>query len=245
MRRLAIAWLAPCLIFAIQGTALPDTINSICQDGCVENYFYEAKPLTEGSDTEKEEIEVDFLSDSRGITYASKIVSAAFTEAITIYMDNGGGFVKGMRTLTEGKRVTKEEVGVDADSGYVKRTTSRTKTSLFKIPRGKKLACDGSLLGLLRTFPFNSDTEWTLFMVDFSGETITVTVHQVGKELVSVPAGEFECFRIEVIVHIPILRPKLVYWVTVDEPHFMVKSIGKRGPFTRNYVTVLKARDAH
>ena len=80
-------------------------------------------------------------------------------------------------------------------------------------------------------------------MVDFSGETVTVTVRQAGKDVVVVPAGEFQCFRIEVIVHIPILRPKLTYWVTTDEPHFMVKSIGKRGPFTRTYVTVLKARD--
>ena len=76
-------------------------------------------------------------------------------------------------------------------------------------------------------------------MIDFSGTSVSVTVRQAGIENIAVPPGAFECYRIEVIVNIPLIRPKIIYWVTKDEPHFMVKHKGKRGPFTTSYATYL------
>jgi len=100
-------------------------------------------------------------------------------------------------------------------------------------------AVDGSLLVLLRSFPFNQGKEWNVFMVDFSGYAIKVAVRQAGMEKIAVPAGEFECYRIEVVVDIPIFHPKVTYWLSARKPNFLVKHQGKKGPFTPSYITSL------
>jgi len=43
----------------------------------------------------------------------------------------------------------------------------------------------------------------------------------------------------EVVVNIPLLLPKITYWITAAKPHFLVKHEGKRGPFTSAYITSL------
>jgi hypothetical protein len=80
-------------------------------------------------------------------------------------------------------------------------------------------------------------------MVDFSGYSIPVAVRQSGIENIIVPAGKFECYRMQVVVGLPIIKPTLIYWLTTDEPHFLVKNIGKRGPFTSAYVTSLVSKE--
>jgi len=57
-------------------------------------------------------------------------------------------------------------------------------------------------LALLRFFPFTEEKRWNLFMVDFSGYSISVTVLQEGREKITVPAGEFECYRLVLVVNI-------------------------------------------
>ena len=89
--------------------------------------------------------------------------------------------------------------------------------------------------------PFEQGKEWNIFMVDFSTVTFTVTIHQAAKELVVVPAGAFDCYKMEAVVDIPVLHPTITYWITVAEPHFLVKHEGKRGPFTPEYTTSLIA----
>jgi hypothetical protein len=242
MRNFPILLLSFCFFLIRQDMVISAEIASTGQEGHLEKYYYEAKPPGQASDSKKQEIEAEFFSDSDGIKYNSKIISHDSIEAITINMLNGGGFVSCTRTVNEDSQITKEEIRIDENVGHVKKTTGdRTQTGSFKTPKDKKLACDASLLWMFRSFPFNSNTQWEVFMVDFSGETITVTVRHAGTENIVVPAGEFQCYRMEVIVHILILRPKLTFWITKDEPHFMVKSIGKRGPFVPNYITVLKA----
>ena len=51
-------------------------------------------------------------------------------------------------------------------------------------------------------------------MVDFSGLSITVTYSQAKEERVAVPAGTYDCYRIELVVDIPLLKPKIIYWNT-------------------------------
>jgi hypothetical protein len=64
-------------------------------------------------------------------------------------------------------------------------------------------------------------------------------VRNAGLERVSVPAGEFDCYRLVLTVNIPVLKPKIYCWLTKAPPHFLVKQRGKRGPFTPYYETVL------
>ena len=77
----------------------------------------------------------------------------------------------------------------------------------------------------------DEDYRWDLFMIDFSGKSVTATARQAGIERITVPAGEFSCYRLEVLVHTFILSPTIVCWVTVEEPHFVVKNVGKRSLF--------------
>ena len=113
------------------------------------------------------------------------------------------------------------------------------KTIQLNIPEGRTLAIEGSLLVLLRFFPYDSTTRWDLFMIDFSGKSITATARQAGIERITVPAGEFSCYRMEVLIHTFILSPTIVCWVTTEKPHFVVKNEGKRGIFTPKYTTTL------
>jgi len=57
-----------------------------------------------------------------------------------------------------------------------------------------------------------------------------------------VPAGEFSCYRMEVLVHTFILSPTIVCWVSIEEPHFVVKNVGKRSLLGPKYVTSLIGR---
>jgi len=78
-------------------------------------------------------------------------------------------------------------------------------------------------------------------MIDFSGKAVAATARQTGIEPITVPAGEFSCYRMEVLIDTFILSPTIVCWVTTEKPHFVVKSEGKRGIFTPKYITALSS----
>jgi hypothetical protein len=101
------------------------------------------------------------------------------------------------------------------------------------------MAVDASLLGMLRSFPFEKNKAWDLFMIDFSQRSIRVTVRQSAIDTIEVPAGKFECYRMEVTINLFLFHPKITYWISKQEPHFLVKHHGKRGPFTPTYDTAL------
>ena len=113
----------------------------------------------------------------------------------------------------------------------------------YDVPQDRRLAVDASLLVLLRSFPYGENKEWRIFMVDFSQHSVSVLVRQSSVERVLVPAGEFECYRMEVIVDLFLFHPTITYWISKETPHFLVKHQGKRGPFTPSYVTSLLSKE--
>lgn len=207
----------------------------------IEKYRYEAIAI--GSEAvQKEFIEMEFKDSDRSVEYISKAISSEGIEEITIHMDSQGRFISGMRSMAshlEG-RVRQERVWRADHRVYVEENAEKGKKKKeYQLSQNSVLAVDGSLLVLLRSFPFNEGKEWNIFMVDFSGYSATVTIRQAGMEKIAVPGGEFECYRVEVVVNIPILRPKIIYWISKIKPHFLVKHQGKRGPFTLSYLTSL------
>jgi len=104
------------------------------------------------------------------------------------------------------------------------------------------LAVDASLLLLFRDFVDAAPESSRVFMVDFSGRSITVDLRKRGTESVNVPAGTFRCHKLEVVVRFLVFEAVITYWVSVEAPHFLVKHVGKRGPFTRTTVTELVER---
>ncbi len=209
----------------------------------VEKYVYEALPVA-GETGKKETIEMEIRHTERHIQYHAKISSLSSREEITIETDKGGQFISGTRQVLSYDQglQAEEKIWREKDKVFIE-GDGAGKLKTFSLVEDKGFAVDGSLLLLLRFFPFQKSETWKVFMVDFTGSSITVEVHVAGTEMISVPVGTLECYRMEVIVDIPVLRPKIIYWVAKDAPHYLVKNVGKRGPFTDTYITTLISRE--
>jgi len=206
-----------------------------------EKYYYEAIPVNHHP-SQKESIEMEIIEAEGGIVYHSRAIGPGSLEEISIQMDREARFVSGIRSTRQrlDGPVQEEKIWRGRHRLVVERhTEGGTKRKEHRLPVGKELAVDGSLLALLRFFPFDEGKKWNLFMVDFSGYSITVTILQEGREKIAVPAGEFECYRLATVVNIPVLKPKITYWLSTQKPNFLVKHQGRRGPFTSSYITSL------
>ncbi|HXX33690.1 MAG TPA: hypothetical protein VEM15_04365 [Thermodesulfobacteriota bacterium] len=210
-----------------------------------EKYLYHAFPVGDNEDNKKELVEIELFGTGDDFEYVSRVVSPKSVETINLKMNIEGRFISGLRRVSnpQNQKLSDEEISRDENRVYIERDLNgRHKRKQIDLPRDKTLAVDGSLLILLRSFPFNTGKKWDIMMVDFSGYSVTVTVHQSKVENIVVQVGEFECYRMEVVVGLPILKPTLTYWLTTAKPHFLVKNIGKRGPFTSTYITSLVSK---
>ena len=229
-------------LFSLPGpTSVAETPKEAAGGPRIEKYRYEAI-LTDRPTSPKDSIEMEFIDADGGTEYRSKILSSNSFEEISIQMDKKARFISGRRRSLQGpeRTVQQERIWINGDKVVVERQTKGgIKRKEHQLPPDKELAVDGSLLTLFRFFPFDEEKKWNLFMVDFSGYSIGVTVLQKGREKISVPAGNFECYRLITVVNIPVLKPEITYWLSIQKPNFLVKHRGKRGPFTPSYTTSL------
>jgi hypothetical protein len=229
-----------CIVFSFGST-----MASGKEGGYFEKYHYEALPVA-GEEGKKETVEMELLHTERNITYHAKISSLISREEIKIEMDRRGQFISGTRqvsSLDQGLQA-EEKIWHEKDKVFMQgKGGGKERQKAFDLADRGKVAVDGSLLLLLRFFPFERGETWKVFMVDFTGYAITVEAHLTGTEMITTPAGTFECYRMEVIVEIPVLHPRIIYWLAKDAPHYLVKSVGKSGPFTDTYVTTLISRE--
>jgi hypothetical protein len=203
-----------------------------------EKYRYEAVPAA--NTAEKQSVEMTFGVDASGVTCVSKTVSSRGLTEIRARTDAVGEAIAVTKQSRDPEGKLSEDVAITRNgSEALLNNKAKNRSKAYDLPSGKPLAVDASLLVLMRSFPFEQGGTQRIFMIDFSGNSITVTLQQTAVEQITVPAGTFECFRMEVVVQILIFRPKIVYWITRESPHFLVKSIGKQGPFTPVYETSL------
>lgn len=228
-----------CLFFL----AFPGGNQGHAEDSSMENYRYNAVP-TGRENGKKEYVEMEIVRSGEDLRYRTKSISAAGSEEIEIETDRVGHVSSASRRYFPARKetVTLETIRRQDGKAYLKKGMEPEEAARsFDLPTKKYFAVDGSLLILLRNFPFEGGETWPIYMVDFSGASVTVTLRQTGLESVVVPAGTFDCYKMEVTVEIPLLKPHITYWVTIKSPHFLVKSLGRRGPFTPHYETVLLA----
>lgn len=210
-----------------------------------EKYTYEASPKGKEK-TKIEIIEMEFVHSSQQTRCNQKILRPDGQEVIKIEMLPDGSFLSGTKYFMNENRKTIRTVRIVRENGKVsveRHLEEKTEGKDIKLPIDKVLAVDASLLVLMRNFPFDQGSQWDVFMVDFSRQSVSVSIRQDGVEEVLVPSGEFECYRMEVVVKVFIFRPKIIFWITKTPPHFLVKHTGKRGPFTPEYITSLVSRD--
>ena len=221
--------------------AMPGPARSQAPPGSAENsrvqeLHYEAIP--NGRAEKKEKVTMVITETPSGLDLLSRGFSMEKVEEVSFHMDREGNFISGNRLVVvrEDEQAHQESIWKNGSRVFYERDG---KIRNHDLPPDKPLAVGESLLVRLRFFPFDGGKEWRLFMVDFSGTSVTVTIRQAARETVAVPAGVFECYRMETVVDIPILRPKITFWLAVKPPHVMVRHEGKRGPFSPSYRTSL------
>lgn len=213
-----------------------------------ETYRYTSAPGTRWDERGKESIIMAYGSVNGLVLLSSQTLGRDSLQTVTITLTPQGNVVSATlesATSLDGEvnqqsRIRNENGTVSIDVSHGQNSNTRS----IRVPDGKKLAVDASLLYLMRQFPFDTGEEWRVFMVDFSGQTVTVSVRNQGTEIVTVPAGAFPCYRMEVRIGVAFLKATITYWLTKSPPHFLVKHIGKKGPFTRTYTTVLDSIDS-
>ncbi len=207
-----------------------------------ERYRYESVPEGSQKSSHTKSIVMNIDSADSQTIFTMKSISTKEVEYIRLELDADNNFVSGIRNVTHPSGKPKSEGSIlrKQQTVFVERISDkRKKIREYDLPKKKSLVVDGSLFLLLRSFPYDQNKESKLFMVDFSQNSVSGVVRQAGVETIRVEAGEFECYRMELIVHIFVFRPKITYWISKIEPHFLVKHRGKIGPFTRTYVTQL------
>jgi hypothetical protein len=107
------------------------------------------------------------------------------------------------------------------------------------------LAVEG-IAGILRFFPFQQSMPLAVHLLSNEPRVYRVTFENRGKEVVKTPAGEFECYKLELVPHLGVLDvfrmlyPKTYFWFTVNPPHFWVRYEGpENGPHTPQVVMEL------
>jgi hypothetical protein len=185
-------------------------------------------------------IDVSIGAEDGGLAYESSMISADGTERILVHTGLDGDLIDASRTVSDPAGVvTRRQTAWRAEDAVVIRRAGAATVKDIDIPPGAQPVVDASLLLLLRSFPFGTATIWHLLVVDFSHVSVAATVRQVGLERILVPAGEFECYRMEVVVSLPVVRPRVTFWIAAADPHFLVRHEGKKGPFTPFYETSL------
>jgi hypothetical protein len=210
-----------------------------------EKYTYEAVPEG-GKASQHERIEAVLIHSGERIFTTLKTDRPGSEEIIQIETTPDGTFVSGSRRITYGNNANPDLVEIVRKQKTVRVThmkKGKRKIKEYDLTEEDPLAVDISLLILLRFFPFDQAVTWHLFLMDFSRHSVSIDVCQKAIEKVAVPAGEFECYRMEVTLKIFIFRPRMIYWITKEKPHFLVKHVGKRGPLSPKYTTFLISVD--
>jgi hypothetical protein len=151
-------------------------------------------------------------------------------------------------TSSDGKLLIVERKQFDRDKGNVrferKRTGQPTETTTIDVPEDT-LAIEG-LAGVLRFANVPKVRSLPAHILTNEPKVYDVTFEWRDEESVKTPAGEFHCYKVEVVPHLGVLNlfrpflPKTYFWFTVASPHNWVRYEGpENGPGTPEVVMSL------
>jgi uncharacterized protein DUF3108 len=141
------------------------------------------------------------------------------------------------RTVTDmaGKPLLRELKSFNFDKGTVDMerddlSTGRKSRRSLKIP-ADTLSVDG-IAAALRSLPFERSTPVELHLLSNEPRLYDVRLEVRGRERVRTPAGEFQCYKVELVPGLGVLKlfgfliPNAYFWFTVDAPHYWVRYEG-------------------
>jgi hypothetical protein len=122
----------------------------------------------------------------------------------------------------------------------------RPETKSVEFPEDT-LAAEG-LAGVLRFVTIDQSHDFAAHVLSNEPSVYSVTFEWRGEERIKTPAGEFDCYKVEMVPHLGILnliRPflsKTYFWFTKAEPHYWVRYEGSEsGPGTPDVVMQLSS----
>jgi uncharacterized protein DUF3108 len=144
-------------------------------------------------------------------------------------------------TAADGKQLVVERKHFDRDKGTVRfeRQTSGRNPEIktLSVPPDT-LAVEG-IAGVLRFLTPDADRPFSAHLLSNEPRVYSVTFELRGRERVKTPAGDFECYKLELVPHLGALNlfrsffPKTFFWFTVASPHNWVRYEGsENGPGT-------------
>jgi len=156
-------------------------------------------------------------------------------------------------TSTDGSVLLVEKKQFDHEKRVVqferRETGGRSETKSVEFPEDT-LAVEG-LAGVLRFATIEKSHEVAAHVLSNEPNVYSVTFEWRGEERIKTPAGEFECYKVEMVPHLGVLnvvRPflsKTYFWFTKDAPHYWVRYEGsENGPGTPDVVMEL-SRSTH
>jgi hypothetical protein len=212
--------------------------------GAIEHYTYRLQPAGRNGRDAHQTATMEFHHSATGSICVSSAQRGDIREVTRITMDRNAEVVAADRSEYDksGKRLCRVRIWKEGRTVHIERERrGALKHRSKEQPAGTRFGVDMSLLALIRSFPFNTEKEWKVFVADFSRIYVTLTIRHAGTETIAVPAGRIRCHRIRLTVDMPIFSPKVDYWVSAAPPHYLVRHTGRRGPFSPVYTMSLSA----
>lgn len=141
------------------------------------------------------------------------------------------------RTVTDmaGRQLVKERKSFNFDKGSVdierqEQANGATSRRSLAIPPDT-VSVDG-IAGALRSLPFDRSRPFELHVLTNEPRVYEVSLEVRGTERIRTPAGEFNCYKVELRPGLGVLRvfgfliPKAYFWFTVDPPHYWTRFEG-------------------
>jgi hypothetical protein len=226
----------------------------------VETGVYRAREIREGGElwrvnwvlrqrSENGRMILDLREDGTGIR--DSVVPSSWTVRMTIDLWGKEPRLTSVREARDGEgrpqQIEERDFSYATGAGQVKTTDVNTGgTDLQKVRLHARAFTPELLPAALRLLPGEKDQQMRFDLITRGGYSVGMLAKVIGRERVDVPAGTFDCYKIEldptglfgVIADLTMYR--LFMWHTVATPHFWVKYEGPLGgPGSRQIVREL------
>jgi hypothetical protein len=199
-----------------------------------ETFFLETMVKGDACQQINERVRLEMRRTAEALTsvYRSERDDGSEFVAITGHPDGGLLSATKIEQDARGRETCRSRIWFEDDMVHVERIRASGRKSVrSRRLDGREVVADAGLLFRLRAFPFDDGKELDLRIAAFSQHFVPMRVKLVGRETIRVPAGEFDCYKLVGVVDLVVKQIVTTYWLSAEEPHFLVKYEGKRGLF--------------